>query len=516
MDYVVIFTSILCGLVIGYFVRSRISRWQSDSIERQAAARLTAVDEEIVRKLQEADIKARTEVVQAKEAFEQSTKARRAALDEHDNRLSAREEDVERKLRVIEEKERANAKSYEENKRISEELALRSEKITLKESEALSLLQRTAGMTQHEAKETLMSKIRDSVNIECAAYVRSRFEEAKNEAMERASELVAYAVKRYTSGHTSDAMTCSVDIPDSEIKGRIIGRDGRNVKAIESITGVTLLVDDFPGKIVISCFSPTRREIARQALEALIEDGRIHPASIEAAVEKARADLEENLILLGKDIVEEFKFDGVSNDILFALGRLKFRTSYSQNCLEHSIEVARIMGMMADELGLDGQLARRIGLFHDIGKALTEDVEGGHAKIGADLMQKYGEDTILINAVASHHEEFEQKSIYAVLCSAADAISSSRPGARSETTSVYYKRIANMEIIAKAHKGVKAAYAVQAGHELRLFLDPEIVSDADMQNLAREVCADIEANLKYPGQIRVIVIREQRCVSYAR
>ncbi len=516
MNYIYIFISILGGLSVGYFVRALISRWQADSIEKQATAKLDSADVEVSRRLQEADIKARTEVVQAREAFEQSTKVRRAALDEHGKRLSAREENIERKLHVLDEKERLNNEQAEANKAMQEELEAREVKLEQLEKKAAERLHRAAGMTSAEAREALMSKVKESVNDECAAYYRLRYEATRNELDAKVAELISYAVKRYTAGHYDESMTTSVDIPNDEIKGRIIGRDGRNVRTIESVTGTTLLVDDAPGKIIISCFDPMRREIARQALVALIVDGRIHPASIEATVERAKAELEETLFEIGKDVTNELRLDGISRDLLENIGRLKFRSSYSQNCLEHSVEVAHIMGMMADELGLDGVLARRIGLFHDIGKVLSEEAEGSHAKIGAELLQRHGENEILINAVASHHEEVEQKSAYAALCSAADAISSSRPGARSEQAAMYYKRITKMELLAKDHKGVKSAYAVQAGHELRVFLDPDVVTDSEMMHLAHDVCADIESNLKYPGQIKVIVIRENRCVAYAR
>ncbi len=513
---VIALISIVAGLLAGYGIRALFSRWQTDSIEKQAKAKLDATDVEISRRLREADIKARTEVVQARENFEQTAKTRLDALQERDDRLSAREENVERKLHVIEEKERSVQAQSEAQAALSADLAKREDELSRKELEVTMRLQKVAGMTAEEARAALRNRAKDSIKAECSAFIRRRYEEAKNEADAKAADLVAYAVKRYAQGHAGESMTSSVPIPNTEIKGRIIGRDGRNVRTIEAATGVTLLVDGTPDAVVVSCFNPVRREIARQALVALIADGRIHPASIESAVEKARADMEETMFQAGKEAAYAFRLEGVSRDVLVSLGRLKFRLSYSQNVLEHSVEVARLMGAMADELKLDGQLARRIGLFHDIGKGLSEEVEGGHAKIGADILQRQGEDPILVNAVASHHEEIEQKSVYAVLCTAADAISSARPGARSESSELYYERVTKLEEIAKSRPGVKTAFAMQAGHELRVIIDPEELNDSDTMLLAHDISSDIEANLKYPGQIKVVVIREQRCVEYAR
>ena len=507
---------IVAGLLLGYGIRALFSRWQSDAIEKQAGAKLADADVEVARRLREADINARTEVVQAREAFEQSTKVRQAALQERDDRLSAREENLERKLRVLEEKERALQLVAEEQEKEAASLRTREDASSRKELELSIRVQKIAGMTQEEARGALRNKVRESVNAECGAYFRRRYEETKNEADRKAADLVAYAIKRYAAPHASNSMTCTVPVPSVEIKGRVIGRDGRNIRALENATGVTMLVDGAPDAVVISCFNPIRREIARQALTALVADGRIHPASIEGAVEKAKADMDESMFQAGREAVYAFGLEGLSREIIVDLGRLKFRESFSQNVLDHSMEVARLMGTMADEMGLDGQLARRIGLFHDIGKGLTEDIEGGHAKIGADLLQANGEDPILVNAVAAHHEEVEPTSVYAILCTAADAISATRPGARSESSELYFKRIDKIEEIAKSKQGVKSAYAMQAGHELRVIIDPDKLGDNETMILAREISSEIEANLKYPGLIRVVAIRERRCIEYAR
>lgn len=508
--------SSLAGLLAGYAIRSLFSRWQSDAMEKQAKAKLDEADEEAKRRLREADIKARTELVQAREAFAETTRERQAALQEYDERIAAREGDIERKMHVIEEKERQLRQTGDEQREAADALLKREDGIAAQEREASRKLQKIAGMTLDEARNALRSQIRDQVKSECGAYFRRRYEEAKNEADRKAAELISYAVRRYAAGHPGESMTSLVPIPNAEIKGRIIGRDGRNVRTIESATGVTLMADGASDAVVVSCFNPMRREIARRALLALIDDGRIHPASIESAVEKAKAEFDENLAKDGRDAAVLFDLEGVSNEILKGLGRLRYRLSYSQNVLEHSIEVARLMGTMADELKLDGSLARRIGLFHDIGKGMTDEKEGAHAKLGADLLAAEGEDPIVVNAVAAHHEEVEATSVYAVLCSAADAISSARPGARSESSELYFERIEKLEAIATAHHGVKSAFAMRAGHELRIVVDSDEIGDNDAMILARDISAEVESTLTYPGQIRVVVIREKRCVEYAR
>lgn len=506
----------LVGLLIGYGIRALLGRWQADSIEKQAKAKLDAAAQEVKNRIKEGEILARAEVVRAREEFEQSTKVRRKELQDFDDRLVMREDNMDRKLKVVEAKEEASVVRQAEIQAEADEVAKRKLETERLTAEAQVRLQRLAGMTQEEARRELRQKVEDEVRGETGSLLRRLQEEARETAETEAKQLITLAVQRYAAPHASENMTCTVSLPNDEIKGRIIGREGRNVRAIEAATGMTLLVDDTPEAVVISGFDPLRREIARQALEALVADGRIHPTRIEEAVAKARENLEETVLQAGREAAYEAKQQHVDVELLRQLGRLKFRTSYSQNVLQHSIEVSRLMGTLADELGLDTLLARRVGLFHDIGKGASQDAEGGHAHIGAEMLRHAHEDPVVVNAVEAHHEDVEGTSLYAVLCSAADAISSSRPGARSENTQIYVQRLEKLEAIANAFKGVKNTFAIQAGREVRVIVDPEVLNDNEAMLIAREISRKIEAELRYPGQIRVVVIREQRCIEYAR
>ena len=506
----------LAGLLIGYGIRTLLGRWQADSIEKQAQARLAAAEAEVKTRLREGEILARAEVVKAREDFEQSTKIRRKELQDFDDRLVLREENLDRKLKVVEGKEAAADERQAALQAEAETLERRRAEADRAVAELQARLQRLAGMTQEEARRELRQKVEDEVRGETGSLLRRLQEEARETAEKEARNLVALAVQRYAAAHASESLTCAVSLPNEEIKGRIIGREGRNVRAIEAATGMTLLIDDTPEAVVISGFDPVRREIARQALEALVSDGRIHPTRIEEEVAKATANLDETILQAGREAAYEARQQHVDTDLLRQLGRLKFRTSYSQNVLQHAIEVSRLMGLLADQMGLDPQIARRVGLFHDIGKSADQNAEGGHARIGAEILRRAHEDPVVVNAVEAHHEDVEATSLYAVLCSAADAISSARPGARTENTQIYIQRLEKLEALANAFKGVKSTFAIQAGREIRVIVDPEVVNDNEAMLLAREIGRRIEAELRYPGQIRVVVIREQRCIEYAR
>jgi ribonuclease Y len=349
-----------------------------------------------------------------------------------------------------------------------------------------------------------------------ASRIRRVQEEARETAEREARKIITHAIQRFASAHTTNAVTSTVILPSDDMKGRIIGRDGRNIRALEAATGVNVLIDDTPEAVVVSAFDPVRREIARQSLERLITDGRIHPARIEEVVENTTKELNELMWNVGEETIFEVGLTGVEPEVIRTLGRLRFRTSYSQNVLQHSKEVAQLMGLMAGELGLDPQLAKRVGLFHDLGKALDHDVEGGHATIGADLLKRNGESALVVNAVAAHHEDVAPESLYAVLCSAADAMSSSRVGARSQTGELYIKRLEKLEAIANEFDGVMKSYAIQAGREVRVIVEPDKVDDNESMAMARNISKKIESDLQYPGQIKITVIRETRCVEYAK
>ena len=371
-------------------------------------------------------------------------------------------------------------------------------------------------MDQVRAKEMLLEKIKGEVQNESGQIIRNIVDESKEKAERESKKIMIYAMQRYASDCVYEHTTATIPLPNDEMKGRIIGRDGRNIRAIEAATGVNLLIDDTPEAVVISCFDPVKKEVARQLLEKLISDGRIHPTRVEELVKKVEKEVNENIFQAGEAAVLEANVQNVPAQLIKLLGRLKYRYSYSQNVLKHSLETAYFMGIIAAELKLDVKKAKRIGLFHDIGKAVDHEIEGSHASIGADIMKKYNENKELINAVAAHHEEVDAESVYATLVSACDALSASRPGARSETADLYLKRLDQLENIACSFSGVESCYALQAGREVRVVVLPDKINDAAAQNLAREICLKVEKEMNYPGQIKVTVIRETRSVDYAK
>jgi len=488
----------------------------ADTTEKQARAELEHAKRDAQNIIKESKIQAKDAVLKAKEEFEQSTESKRKELAGLEERIGQRETNLDRKVAMIDKKADTLDRRLEDVEK--KNAALEQERGELKQiiqSERESL-QRVAGMTQDEARRTLLNRMEKEVHHEVGGLIRRLQEEAKETAEREARKIVAQAVQRYGASHASEMMTSSVALPGDEMKGRIIGRDGRNIRALEAATGVNVLIDDTPEAVVISGFDPVRREIAKQSLERLVSDGRIHPARIEEVVAKVQENMDETIRLAGEEAAFTAGVQGIEPELLRKLGRLKFRTSYSQNVLQHSIEVAHLMGVMAGELGLDPLIAKRIGLFHDIGKALDHEVEGGHAIIGADLLKRQGESQVVVNAVAAHHEEVDCESLFAILASAADAISSSRVGARSETSGIYVKRLEKLEQIADGFDGVDRSYAIQAGREVRVVVQPDRVDDSEAMIMARNISKKIEADLQYPGQIRVIVIRETRCVEYAK
>ena len=449
------------------------------------------------------------ETIKARHDFEKETKERRVELQKYEQRVLSKEETVEKKATVLERKEQSLT---------AKEKNIDTEKAQLQELQAKHLqeLERISGLTSDQAKEQLLSAVKEDVKHETAMYVKEMETRAKEDARKKAKEYVVTAIQKCAVDHVAETTISLVQLPNDEMKGRIIGREGRNIRSIENATGVELIIDDTPEAVVLSSFNPVRREIARIALEKLIVDGRIHPARIEEMVEKATKEVETMMREEGEAATLELGVHGIHPELVRLLGRMKFRTSYGQNALKHSMEVAQLSGLLAAEIGVDVRMAKRAGLLHDIGKSIDHEVEGSHVELGVNLCKKYKENPIVINAVASHHGDEEPESLIACLVQAADAISAARPGARSETLESYTTRLKQLEEIADSFQGVDKTFAIQAGREIRVMVVPEQISDDDMILLARDISNQIEENLDYPGQIKVNVIRESRVVDYAK
>ena len=459
---------------------------------------------------------AKSDVLKIKEEFENEMKERRREIQSSERRLAQKEENLDRKADSFE----AKVKNVERKERdidaLKERLSAREDDMKKAIARQIDELERITELDRESAKTLLLEKLKGEVENECGILIRNIVDEAKQKAERESQRLLVHAIQRYAGECTYERTTATIPLPSDEMKGRIIGREGRNIRALEAATGVNILIDDTPEAVVISCFDPIRKEIARRLLEKLISDGRIHPTRIEELIKKIRKEIDEEVFDAGEKAVLDCGVQGVPKQIITLLGRLQFRFSFSQNVLKHSIETAAFMGTIAAELGLDEQKARRIGLFHDIGKAVDHEIEGTHAAIGADILRKHNEAKDVINAVAAHHEEVEGTSIYAVLANACDALSASRPGARSETTELYLKRLEQLENIANEFTGVESCFALQAGREIRVVVQPEKISEAQAQVLSRDICGRIEKEMNYPGQIKVTVIRETRSVDYAK
>ena len=507
--------AVAMGACAWVFLRSRKRRGeQSGTSGRSSPPEAGAADRRL--RIAEAQLRPRASAMDASQAQDLPARNRRAELQELENRLLAREELLSRRLEQIEKRELVIAQRQDEVQAGQDALALRRQQLDREAVEHQALLHKLAGLTAEEARREVLQRQEREARADAAAITRRLQEEARAGAEREARRLITMAVQRYAAPHASEMMTCAVPLPGEDAKGRIIGRDGRNIRAFEAVTGVNILIDDTPELVVISGFDPIRREIARLALVLLVADGRIHPARIEEVVSRVQQEMDAAIREQGEQAVYDARLMGVAPELFSSLGRLKFRTSFSQNVLQHSLEVAHLMGAMASELGLDAAIARRIGLFHDIGKSIDHQVEGAHAAIGADLLRRWQEDPVVVEAVAAHHGEVEAHSLYAALCSAADAISSSRPGARNESTEIYLQRLEKLEAIANSLPGVRKSFAVQAGREVRVIVDPAQIDDAAAILLARDISKRIEAELRYPGQIRVVVVRETRSVEFAR
>lgn len=508
----IIATLVIAVPVSAYVANTRSKKAMEITIGNAEDKAREIIDEAIKAadaKKREASLEVKEETIKARHDFEKETKERRAELQKYEQRVLAKEETVEKKATVLERKEQSLT---------AKEKNIDTEKAQLQELQAKHLqeLERISGLTSDQAKEQLLSAVKEDVKHETAMYVKEMETRAKEDARKKAKEYVVTAIQKCAVDHVAETTISLVQLPNDEMKGRIIGREGRNIRSIENATGVELIIDDTPEAVVLSSFNPVRREIARIALEKLIVDGRIHPARIEEMVEKATKEVETMMREEGEAATLELGVHGIHPELVRLLGRMKFRTSYGQNALKHSMEVAQLSGLLAAEIGVDVRMAKRAGLLHDIGKSIDHEVEGSHVELGVNLCKKYKENPIVINAVASHHGDEEPESLIACLVQAADAISAARPGARSETLESYTTRLKQLEEIADSFQGVDKTFAIQAGREIRVMVVPEQISDDDMILLARDISNQIEENLDYPGQIKVNVIRESRVVDYAK
>jgi len=460
-------------------------------------------------KKREAQLETKEESIRVKNELDKEIKERRAEAQRYERRVQQKEENIEKKADAIEKKEASLAAR-------EERLAKQREEVSKLNEQRLQELERISGLTSEQAKEYLLKIVEDEVKHESAVMIKEMETRAKEEADKKAKEYVVAAIQKCAADHVSETTISVVQLPNDEMKGRIIGREGRNIRTLETMTGVDLIIDDTPEAVILSAFDPIRREVARIALEKLIVDGRIHPARIEEMVEKAQKEVEVMIKEEGEAATLEVGVHGIHPELIRLLGKMKFRTSYGQNALKHSIEVAQLSGLLAAEMGLDVRMAKRAGLLHDIGKAVDHEMEGSHIQLGSELCRKYKESATVINAVESHHGDVEAQSLIACIVQAADTISAARPGARRETLETYTSRLRQLEEITNNFKGVDKSFAIQAGREVRVMVVPEQISDSDMVLLARDVSKKIEAELEYPGQIKVNVIRESRVVDYAK
>ncbi len=513
MDYLIYIAIFLISAVIftivGITIRKKIAESKIQSAEEEAQRIIEKAKVEAENLKKEEIIKSKEEVLQIKNDLEKEIKERRGDIQLQEKRLIQKEENLEKRTSIFEGKEKELERKFTENEKKRQEL----DEMYNKESEEL---QRISGLTLEQAKKQLLNDLEKELTQEKANMIRDFDAKSKEDAMKNAKEVIGLAIQKCAADHTSETTVSVVSLPNDEMKGRIIGREGRNIKTLETLTGIDLIIDDTPEAVIISGFDPLRREVARLALEKLIDDGRIHPAKIEEVVEKAKEEVEEIIKSEGERALLETGVNNLHPDLVKLIGKLKYRTSYGQNVLNHSIEVANLARLMADELGVNSKTARRAGLLHDLGKALDHDMEGTHVEIGVEVLKKYKENDTVINAVEAHHGDVEPLSLEAILVQAADAISASRPGARRETLEAYIKRLEKLEEIANSFEGVETSFAIQAGREVRLVVKPESVSDTEMVVMAREVAKRVENEMEYPGQIKVNVIRETRAIDYAK
>ncbi len=508
----IIATVLISGIIfipIGVIIRKKIAESKISGAESEAKRLLELANKEAENIKKEEIFKAKEEIMQARNELDREIRERRGEVQAQEKRLIQKEENLDKRSENFEKKEKDIERRMQEAENKKNEL----QELISKEMEEL---QRISGLTEEEAKARILAELDKQMTNEKAALIKEITENAKEEAAKNAREVLTYSIQKCAADHTSETTVSIVALPSDEMKGRIIGREGRNIKALETLTGIDLIIDDTPEAVVLSGFDPLRREVAKIALEKLIEDGRIHPAKIEEMVEKAKEQVAETIKSEGERATLETGVMGLNLELVKLIGKLKYRTSYGQNVLNHSIEVSNLARIMAEELGLDSKRAARAGLLHDIGKALDHDMEGTHVEIGVEILKKFKENPLVINAVEAHHEDVEPQTLEAVLVQAADAISASRPGARRETLEAYIKRLEKLEEIADSFEGVDKSFAIQAGREVRIIVKPEKVSEAGITIMARDIAKKVESEMDYPGQIKVNVIRESRAIEYAK
>ena len=510
---VTFFVTLVIVAPITWVVSSKAINKSNDEKIGNANERAREIIDEALKaaetKKKEALLEVKEESLKTKNELEKETKERRAEIQKYEKRVLSKEETLDRKIEAVEKRDLGITRK-------EEELGKQRQKVDELEKKRQQELERISGLTSDQAKEYLLKTVEDEVKHDTAVMVKTLESRAKEEADKKAKELVVNAIQRCAADHVAETTISVVQLPNDEMKGRIIGREGRNIRTLETLTGVELIIDDTPEAVVLSGFDPIRREIARIALEKLILDGRIHPARIEEMVEKAQKEVETLIKEEGEAATLEVGVHGIHPELVRLLGKLRYRTSYGQNVLKHSIEVAQITGLLASELGLDVKMAKRAGLLHDIGKAVDHEMEGSHIQLGVDLCRRYKESALVINAVEAHHGDVEPESLIACLVQAADTISAARPGARRETLETYTNRLKQLEDITNSYKGVEKSFAIQAGREVRVMVVPEVISDSDMVLLARDISKQIENQMEYPGQIKVSIVRESRAVDYAK
>lgn len=511
--FIAVVVTLIIAVPITYFAtvayRKHVAESKIGSAEEKAREIIDEAVKTAESKKRESMLEIKEESIRSKNELDKEIKERRNEIQRNERRIIQKEEHLDKKLESIEKREAGFAAKEEEINRQKTEVAQLHEK-------RLQELERISGLTSEQAKDYLLKMIEDDVKLDTAKLIKEMEHQAKEEAGKRAKDYVVSAIQKCAADHVAETTISVVQLPNDEMKGRIIGREGRNIRTLETMTGVDLIIDDTPEAVILSGFDPVRREVARIALEKLIVDGRIHPARIEEMVEKAQKEVETMIREEGEAATLEVGVHGIHSELVRLLGKMKFRTSYGQNALKHSIEVAQLSGLLAAEVGVDVRLAKRAGLLHDIGKSVDHEVEGSHIQIGVDLCRKYKESPMIINAVEAHHGDVEPESLIACLVQAADAISAARPGARRETLETYSNRLKQLEDIANGFKGVDKSFAIQAGREIRIMVVPDQIGDADMVLLARDISKQIENDLEYPGQIKVNVIRESRVTDYAR